>query len=650
MQANQLQSAKVRGKTHFYPLPTPCYIRSMARMVLRSCAVSIALALAGSGVCAQGQQPAAMAAQKSEDNSQQNARIVALLEQLADQARASANLAFAVRAQSQAARLLWAQEPDRARTIYQRAFHSLAPSASSRNRDNLESAEASKTPDGRSSSFAEKRQLRTELLNQIAARDPELAEELARSLADFVESTKNGCGENGARACGSAEGSTPQIQPGLVATRSRLDAERRELLMSAALQVVDRDPQQAISFAQMSVALGISSNLARLLTLMRTVDAERADLLFSNAVARLEQASQVDLADVRTLGSYVVSAVNSGSKQPMSTPLVLRFLNFAFSQIAADDSAAHSGSSQEDSAALYFIGRQLTDLFGRYLPYRLHQLQSYIGDQGAAGYYDEVIDPGALKVSAPADIVREAIAAADPAERDSLYARAAIAWLSQADLKDAQATALRISDTATRDRVLAQIVRRYSYEKQIDDAVGLTRRITDETARVELLAGLSSAARASKDNQRAAELLDEAAACALRAQPTLDRARSLMMIASSFAPFDTTRSFEVLQSAVKAINDLVRQEESKDAPSGLDSRSKASPAFTLDELYAASFDSTLAALAKADFDTALALARQLPGDEASVIAQLAVCGGGLTERSSRKQPTTSDDVESGLNH
>lgn len=184
----------------------------------------------------------------------------------------------------------------------------------------------------------------------------------------------------------------------------------------------------------------------------------------------------------------------------------------------------------------------------------------------------------------------------------------------------------------------------------MDDALGLTRRITDETARVELLALLSSAARASKDNQRAAELLDEAAACALRAQPTHDRARSLMTIASSFAPFDTTRSFEVLQSAVKAINDLVRQEELKDVPSGLESRSKSAPAFTLDELYAASFDSTLAALAKADFETALALARELPGDEAPVIAQLAVCGGGLTERPSREQPTTSDEIESGLNY
>ncbi|HLF83538.1 MAG TPA: hypothetical protein VI837_05130, partial [Blastocatellia bacterium] len=91
-------------------------------MAVRSCAVSIALALAGSVVCGQSQQPTTLAAQESESIAQQNTRIVSLLQQLADQARASENLGFAVRAQSQAARLLWVLEPDRARAIYQRAF------------------------------------------------------------------------------------------------------------------------------------------------------------------------------------------------------------------------------------------------------------------------------------------------------------------------------------------------------------------------------------------------------------------------------------------------------------------------------------------------------------------------------------------------
>lgn len=618
----------------------------MARMFVRSCAVLVALALAGSGVCAQSHQPIA-AAQTPDYIAQQNSRIVSLLEQLADQARASSNLVFAVRAQSQAAKLLWAQEPDRARAIYRRAFQSLAPAPASKTRDNTETT-GSKQPATLSPSLAEKQQLRGELLNQIAARDPALAEDLARGLVEPGESTRSECGDDSIFDCNSA--SAPRSQAGVAPSGSKGDAERCELLMSAALQVVDRDPQQALTFAQMSVALGISSNLERLLTLMRAVDAERADLLFSNAVARLERSSTVDLADVRTLGSYVVSVVNSESKRPLSKPLVLRFLNFAFSQIAADDLAAQRVTGR-DSAARYFIGRQLTDLFGRYLPYRLDQLRPYVSDQGEAGYYDEVVDPSPSKVTAPRDIAREAIEATDPGDRDALFARAALAWLTQGEFKEAQTTSLKISDSTTRDRVLSQIVRRRAYESQIDDLLPLTRRITNETARIELLALLSNAARGSKDNLRAAELLDEAASCTLKTPSTLERVRSLVMIANGFSTFDKARSFEILQAAVKTINDLVRHtDQSKDEGASEKRQKPAAPAFTLDELEAANFDSTLASLAKADFDGALELARQLPGEEASVIAQLAVCGGGLADKTSGESSTSSDEIESVVHH
>jgi hypothetical protein len=130
-------------------------------------------------------------------------------------------------------------------------------------------------------------------------------------------------------------------------------------------------------------------------------------------------------------------------------------------------------------------------------------------------------------------------------------------------LKEAQSCALKITDASTRDRVLVQVVRRHSSEKHLEDAIALSRRISDETARVELLVMLSGVARASMGNTRAAELLNEAGACSLKAKPSLDRARSLVMIASSFSAFDTTRSFEFFQSAIKAIEDITKQRTQK---------------------------------------------------------------------------------------
>ena len=267
-----------------------------------------------------------------------------------------------------------------------------------------------------------------------------------------------------------------------------------------------------------------------------------------------------------------------------------------------------------------------------------------------AGNYEDGIDPSLMKIASATDIARAAIESSDQTERDSLYARAALSWLSQGDLKEAQTCAVKITDVATRDRVLVQVVRRQSSEKHLEDAIVLSRRISDETARVELLVMLSSAARVTMGNARAAELLNEAGACSLKAKPSLDRARSLVMIASSFSAFDTTRSFEFFQSAIKAIEDITKPEESKDEPNLSAARTRAAQSVALDALYAASFESTLAVLARADFDSALALARQLPGEEASVIAQLAVCSGGLVETTQREHATAGDDADSGLDH
>ena len=82
----------------------------MARNFLKGCAVLVALALGPIGAHAQVSQPAASGIgkiEKEEDLQQVNrtSRITSLLERLADEARASDDLAFAVRAQAQAAML-----------------------------------------------------------------------------------------------------------------------------------------------------------------------------------------------------------------------------------------------------------------------------------------------------------------------------------------------------------------------------------------------------------------------------------------------------------------------------------------------------------------------------------------------------------------
>ncbi|HVG18476.1 MAG TPA: hypothetical protein VNI02_05435, partial [Blastocatellia bacterium] len=499
--------------------------------------------------------------------------------------------------------------------------------------------------------------LRTELLNQIAARDPELAEELARGLAESLDTSKDGCalGANGA-ACDQANRAASQAADSSNAA-SQANAERRELLISVALQVVERDPQRAMALGQLSLTLGISQNFSRLLMLMRTVDAGLADLLFSSAVARLEQSQAADLAEIHLLGSYLVSSVNSSARQAVSKAVVVKYLDLAFSRVMrraelALKSPYERASRPDESAALYFIERQLSDLFAQYLPDRVVQLQRRIAEMSDATPHNQAIDLNALPTSGPVEIAHEAREASDDRERDSLNARAAMAWLSKGELREAHSSATKISDAQMRDRVLAQVVRRYVAEGQIEDAVAAARCIESDESRVEALVMLSGAVLASKDGARATELLNEAEGYSVKARPTPSRAHSLLKIASSFSTFDVVRGFEVMQVAVKAINDAsARREDGKRDRAIEAAGAGGARRPRLSQLYDSEFEGTLAVLARADFDRALLLAQQLSSKDTSVVAQIAVCRGALATQSARDQSVGAEShIESDMNH
>ena len=553
----------------------------MARLLAKVIAPAIVIMLA----CA---LPVSAQKKKAVEPVALDVRITLLLAQLADQARLSDDLAFAVRAQSQAATLLWPHDRERSRAIFRQAFQSLA-------RETLPASE--------------RRQLREELLNRIASRDTELAEELARAAAYSTESSKE---------------------------TARSDAERRELLINVALQIVERNPYRAMALGQLSLGGAspvareetglISQNFARLLVLMRGVDASLSDLLFASAVVRLERAQSIDLNDIHTLGSYLVSSAGSSAKDSLARPVIERFLNIAFKQIMLyRDSRERAGP--DEPAAIYFITRQLTDLFARYLPNRRIKVQRRIDDTDEPAAVDRTGDLSLTQPTSPADIAGDARASSNETERDSLYARAALAWLAKGEINEAKSAARSISNRETRDRVLTQIARRQTSEGRIDDAVAVALDIEDDTARVGALVKLAGAALASRDRVRAIELLDEAEAEAIKAQPSIARAQSLLTIVSSFSTLDTVRAFEVMQTAIKSINDI--------------------PAPGSAEQFNLSFESTLAVLAQTDFDRALLLAQQLTIKDASLIAQLAVCRGGLA-RAPGTEHAGEEEVGSGV--
>lgn len=577
----------------------------------------------------------------------QNERIVSLLEQLADQARQSDDLTFAVRAQSQAATLLWPHDHERARAIYRRAFQSLTAQAASRPN---ESATGNDKPSRPSLSSAERLQIRDELLNQIAARDPELADELARKLAESAVQ-KDAC-SNASTGCDQNNLLQPQTTSAGVSTRE--DIERREMLISVALRIVEREPQQAMALAQMSFPLGLSPNFSRLLMLMRANEPGLADLLFSSAVARLEHLPLVDLGDIHTLGSYLVSA-GSFAREAMGRALITRFLNLAFDQVAnRGETATIAGARtarRDEPAAVYFIGRQLTDLFARYQPDRLEQLQHEISELTETGPPDSVIELVSYEASDPAEMESDALQIGDAHKRDALYARAALAWLARDEPRRAQSAAFEIADPEMRDRVLGQLARKHSTEGRVEDAIAVARRIEDVSSRVDALVMLAGSV-ASKNRPRAIEILNEAENNSAKLRTPAARVNSLLKVASTVSVFDPPRAFEIMQSVVKAINEAgSQQDEPKQAGAPKASTSSATDLYKsrIGESYTPALDTTLAVLARADFERALLVAQQIEVREATVAAQLAVCRGGLAPKPSSNISTTADGIEASAN-
>lgn len=569
---------------------------------------------------------------------EQDLRIASLLVRLADRARSSSDPAFAARAQAQAATLLWPHDRDRSRAIFRRALDSLASASSAR----------SDKPENTLSAAA-RQQLQAELLNQIAKRDPELAESIARSLAYSIESVKGDFSSGALAGYVEPQGDSASDAALFDALPARAEIEQRELLISVALQIVERDPHRAMALAQISLATGVSPNFGRLLLLMRGMDRVLADLLFSSAVARMEQAQSTALVDIHTLGSYLVSSAgyalgDSGRKQS-----IIRFLHLAFNQIMCHSliaepatGALRSADSELESSAIYFIERQLVPLIALYLPDRLAQLKGKINELNSAAAFERVIDPMPVQSNGPADAAREALAAYSEEERSALYARAALGWLAGGELNEAQKAALKITNRDMRDRVLIQIARRQTSAGRLDEAAAVSSRIEDDTARVGVLVRLAGAAISAKDRVRATELLNQAEREALKMSPSVARSQTLLTIVSSLSAFDVLRAFEVMQATVKAINSAGVTEEENTAP-------RVAPVKGAD-LYHLNFEGTLAVLARADFDRALLLAEQLASNEISVIAQLAVCRGGLAHSPAIRHAADEEEAETGINY
>lgn len=490
---------------------------------------------------------------------------IALLTSLADDARSFKDPALRARVQARAADALWTTEPERARDLFHRAWDAAEAGDTEMAQRAAEEAQKQRRQGVVMRRF--RRDTRSEVLQLVARRDKKLANEFLQKIEDDAAKQAKDSAADADAAKMMDRWSAPEAQA------------KRIALARALLQ--DGDVERALSFA--GPVLGqVNKDSINFLSALREKDAQAADTGFSALLARAIQDPSADANTVAGLSSYaftpflyVTFSADGGSfanqeAPPTPAPALPAELRNAFFQVAMGILMKPQPPPDQDTSTSgrggkYMVIKRLLPLFEQYVPQQAAELRVLMNavateQDVARGQGNRAIDRGIAPDEASGDPLKTMQDRLDRAktadERDGIYADVAAA-LANGGKAEGRDLADKIADSDFRKQTLAYVdfeLLRAAFQKK--DAPEIVRIVkTGELTRIQRVWGYTQAARLTKDQARAIDLLQEAAAEARRLEASdPDRARALVAVANGFASFDHARSWEFMSEAIKAAN------------------------------------------------------------------------------------------------
>ena len=583
---------------------------------------------------------------------------VSLVLSLADDARSYRDLALRPHVLARAADTLWNADTDTARKFFRWAWEAAekgdAEELTLQDQGGVSPKAAAMATALRRSSGSD---LRADVLALAARRDRALCEEFLNKLKQETNSeASNSKSESGSRSSSDSWSSPEAVSKRLQLAARLLDLGEIELGLQFAAPVLDKVNAITINF----------------LSMLRGKTPDAADKIFVLLMARAEfdPASDANTASglssyVFTPGLYVTFSADGSARwsQPAGAmsdrhpPTVPDSLRNRFFQVAAaillrplpppDQDFTTSGRTGK-----YMIVRRLLPLFDQYAPDMASALRSQLptlagtGAASSIGNESPLLSQG-LKSKETAENTFENMQdrldhAKTIQERDSIYADAAAAFANQGDLR-AQELADRIDDSERRARVSQyvdfELVQFTIRKREASQVLRLAER--GKLTHAQRVWAYTQAARLlmKSDRWRALQILEDAANEARRiSADDPDRARSLIAVATHFAPTDHVRAWEILGEAVKAANSSDKFSGDKTSltfsllptRSGLNITSVSAEDFSL--------SGVLGSLTKDDLYRAIDLARSLKNDAPRAVAILSVAGAVLNGNVSEKNP------------
>jgi hypothetical protein len=297
----------------------------------------------------------------------------------------------------------------------------------------------------------------------------------------------------------------------------------------------------------------------------------------------------------------------------------------------------------------YFLGELMLPYFERHMPDRAAVVRARIEDiiavipaAEATTYLDDF-----KRERTPSSIAETADGEKDVERQQSRYVDAAFQANARRDYDEALSIVRKIGDDSIR-RFVESRVRydraRAALNDDTDVAYKLAGDVSDPSKRASLLAGIASNRFYRKDAPGAAEALAEAEQTIEKAEPGLEKAIEMVNLISAAAFIDLARGFEVMKSAVDALNSA---EVPRDWGFNKPVLSKSGKMFTWEYagLELLRFDQGFQRLARVDFERSMQIASAIQSTEALALAQLALCKIALSQPHTLPRETVKTPVK-----
>ncbi|HET9711230.1 MAG TPA: hypothetical protein VFP64_05090 [Pyrinomonadaceae bacterium] len=462
------------------------------------------------------------------------------------------------------------------------------------------------------------------VIRAIAQRDSEWARRLAKAIAEEKRSDE----ESG------------------VSTDNRYQAET---LLNVATSLLQNDSKTAISFARASLRYPASVALARFLFQLWAVDRQATSRFYQQALNVYANAPVNQL--------LYLSAYPFGMNRVVGPEMQSTF--FALPKDFTPDAAAESAFlevilrrgqetkgrpaqpvsgpvAQPEIVQIYLALNSLQALVTRDQPAFAGRVMSLVSTlepllSAEARHEASNIARWHQDLNLSLETIAERIENEKvPEKKDRLIARAVLAAKSAEELERVEIFVEKVSDSKFRGELLDWLyfkrTQKLVSDGRLDEAAQLIPKVSQVDHRAFLAFLLASeSTKKIKDSVLVMQVLEDVVKTALKAPNTIEKARTLLGLTSSYAKFDRTRAFEILGEAINVINKI----DEPDLTSTAVFRRIGTDRFTIHAAYemrSSSLDTVFREFAIDDFMKSLWLANQLPDKPLRATGTFAISG------------------------